>query len=121
MREGRHLDLKVALAEAPETPPRDLTQLQGKQPLAGATVGNLSPAFAEEIGADTLDRGVIVVKVADGSPADNLNIQPGDRIVKVNGHAVEQVAGLQALLTASDRWSIVLKRGSQQFTLNLRL
>src|SRR3546814_6693228 len=60
IREGRHVDLTVALVEAPETPPRDITQLQGNQPLAGATVGNLSPAFAEEIGADTLDRGVII-------------------------------------------------------------
>lgn len=121
IREGRHLDLTVDLAEAPETPPRDITKLQGNQPLAGATVANLSPAFAEEIGADTLDRGVIVVKVADGSPADRLNIQPGDRLVKVNGHAIEQVSGLQKLLTSSDRWSLVLKRGSQQYTLNVRL
>lgn len=121
IREGRHFSLTVDLVEAPETPPRDLTKLQGNQPLAGATVGNLSPAFAEEIGTDTLDRGVIVVKVADGSPADRLNIQPGDRLVKVNGHAIEQVAGLQKLLASSDRWSLVLKRGSQQYTLNVRL
>jgi serine protease Do len=121
MREGRRVDLTVALVEAPETPPRDLTGLQGNQPLAGATVGNLSPAFAEEIGVDTLERGVIITKVEDGSPADRLNIQPGDRLVKVNNHVIEAIAGLQKLLTSADRWSIVLRRGSQQYTLNVRL
>ncbi|WP_370153201.1 Do family serine endopeptidase [Ferrovibrio sp.] len=121
LREGRRIAVAVPLSQAPEDPPRNLTLLRGNQPLAGATVGNLSPAFAEELGADTLEDGVVVTEVEPGSPAHRLRIRPGDRVIRVNGRAVRLVADLQALLQASDKWSVELQRGRQVFTLNVRL
>src|SRR5690606_15451304 len=36
-RKGQRLSLRLPLTEAPESPPRDLTQIAGNNPLSGAT------------------------------------------------------------------------------------
>ena len=50
IRNGKPRQIAFSVTAPPEDPPRDITQLGGRQPLAGATVANLSPALAEEIG-----------------------------------------------------------------------
>ncbi|WP_428247020.1 DegQ family serine endoprotease [Ferrovibrio sp.] len=121
LRQGRLRSLTISLTEAPETPPRELTQLGGNHPLAGATVGNLSPAFAEEIGFDALTSGVIVLNLAGGSPANRIRLRPGDVVVKVNNDDIKDVAGLQrALRNSPQQWLLVLKRGDQLLQLQVR-
>jgi hypothetical protein len=43
----------MPLAAPPEDPPREKSPLDGRHPLSGATVVNLSPAVAEEMGLDS--------------------------------------------------------------------
>lgn len=121
IRDGRLYSGVLRLAAAPEDPPRDLTKLEGANPLAGATVANLSPALAEELGLDMLSRGVIVLEVERGSPAERLRLRAGDRVLQVNGQNVETVARLrQALRRSTDQWAIVVRRGDQTFNLMVR-
>lgn len=120
LRRGQRLRLPVSLIEAPEVPPRNVTQLIGNQPLAGATVANLSPAFADELGIDTLETGVIVLEIAPGSPAQRLRVRPGDRVVKINGRDVRHVQELQSLLRATGQWTVVLRRGGQLLSFSVR-
>lgn len=120
LRRGQRTTLQIALQDAPETPARNLTQLSGNQPLAGATVGNLSPAFADELGVDTLERGVIVTEIAPGSPAARLRIRTGDIVVKINDRDVEDVRALQALLRGSSQWVVTLRRNRQVLTFTVR-
>jgi len=121
LRQGRMRTLSIPLIEAPETPPRELTQLNGNHPLAGATVGNLSPAFAEEIGFDALASGVIVLNLAGGSPANRIRLRPGDVVVKINNTDIKDVADLQrALRNSPQQWLLVLKRGDQLLQLQVR-
>ena len=56
-------------------------ELTGSQPLAGATVANLSPAVAEELGLERAYSGVVIVAVRPRSPAQRIGLQPGDRIL----------------------------------------
>ena len=51
LRAGRTERVALTLARPPETPPRSLTTIGGDNLLTGVTVGNLSPAFAQELGA----------------------------------------------------------------------
>jgi Do/DeqQ family serine protease len=120
LRHGQRIALHMLMVEAPETPPRDITQLSGNQPLAGATVANLSPALAVEIGLDTLERGVIVMNVAQGSTAYRLRVRPGDLVVKINNRDVADVRNLQGLLRGTDQWTVVLKRGKQLLSFSVR-
>jgi serine protease Do len=115
-RQGKERALPVTLSAPPETPLRTLTELAGREPLAGATVGNLSPAFAEEIGFEGPPRGVIVVEVTRGSPAANIRIQSGDIVAQINGHEVTDVKQLQTLLGETWSWRIAIKRGGETLT-----
>jgi len=121
LREGRAQTASLKLQRAPEDPPREQTDLSGRHPLAGATVANLSPAVAEELGLDMLARGVIVLKIARGSPAEQLRLRPGDRLVQINGAGVDTVGQLkQAVRQQGGEWRIVVQRGEQTFNVAVR-
>lgn len=120
LRRSQRINLQIDLQDAPEIPARNLTPLTGNQPLAGATVGNLSPAFADELGIDTLERGVIVTEIAPGSPAARLRIRTGDIVMKINERDVEDVRSLQALLRGSSQWIVTLRRNKQVLSFSVR-
>ncbi|MCW5734789.1 MAG: Do family serine endopeptidase [Enhydrobacter sp.] len=95
IRGGKEVTLQVPLAAPPEDPPRDRSQLGGRQPLSGATVVNMSPAVAEEIGVSEWRNGVTVVEVQPGSYAARF-LRPGDMVTAINGQEVKSVADLKA-------------------------
>lgn len=108
-------------------PPGDLTRsartIEGRNPLNGATVVDLSPAVAEQLGVDAFAgrEGVLVTKLGDGYAA-NLGVQPGDIIVAVNDRKTTTVADLQAALAAGHGgWVITILRGDQTITARVRL
>ena len=94
IRAGKEMTLQVLLTAPPEDPPRDRSVLDGRQPLSGATVVNLSPAVAEEMGLIEWRPGVAVTEVKPGSYAARF-IRPGDMLIAVNGEEVKSVAELK--------------------------
>src|SRR6202043_1958354 len=67
-RGGGEQALTVRAEAAPATPARDEQVIAGRNPFQGATVVNLSPAVAEELGLDPFGRaGVLVTKTAEGA------------------------------------------------------
>ncbi len=121
LRDGAPITIEVELHPAPEDPPRNIVALEGSHPIAGATVGNLSPALAEELGVNTLARGVIIIKIMRGSPAHRLRLLPGDVVLSVNGQKIDTVAALQAALRAGrGDWRIGLRRGDKKLNLVVR-
>ncbi len=98
IRSGATRNVQLRLAPPPENPPRSLTQITGNNLLTGITVGNLSPAFAQEVGAGLPEKGVVVVQIAPGAPAAQLNfLRPGDIIEALNGQAVSNAAAVAQL------------------------
>ncbi len=69
MRGRNRLVVPVRMVVAPETRPRDPVRITGRGPLAGATVVNLSPAVAEELGLEASAEGAAVLDVEADSPA----------------------------------------------------
>jgi len=57
-------DVSVALALPPESPPRQLMTIGGRNPLTGARVENLSPATAVELQLPLMAKGVVIVSVS---------------------------------------------------------
>ncbi len=95
IRAGKEVVLTVPLAAPPEEPARDRSLLEGRQPLSGATVVNMSPAVADEFGLSEWRPGVMVVKVEPGSYSSRF-LRPGDNLVAINGENVKSVADLKA-------------------------
>jgi serine protease Do len=90
VRAGREQRVAVVLAAPPEVPARQLTPITSRSILAGVTVANLSPAYAQELGIGLPEDGVVVVQVLGQSPARQF-LRPGDLIESVGGQPVATV------------------------------
>ncbi len=120
LRAGRgEITLKVPLATPPEYPPRERTALDGRQPLAGAVVVNMSPAVAEEMGLSEWRAGAVVMEVMQGSFAGRF-VRPGDMIVSMNGQEVKNVAELRRRIAAGPVANITIGREGMTSTIQFR-
>ena len=118
MRGGKEVVVDLKLAAPPEDPPRDLSLLEGRQPLSGASVVNMSPAVAEEMGLAEWRPGIIIVDVKSGAYAGRF-VRPGDMILAVNGQEVKNVAELKKRV-ASGINSISVGRDGVVFPVQFR-
>jgi serine protease Do len=118
LRQGSEVKLQIAVEVPPEVPARDTTILMGQQPLAGATVANMSPALGEELGVADIRRGVIILELQRGSAAHRLNFRPGDTIVVLQGEEVKSAAHLKSLVAVpSSKWQVTIKRAGKTHNL----
>jgi serine protease Do len=120
LRERQHMDVAIKLVSAPESPSAQKTQLSGAQPLAGATVANLSPALADQLQLNSDWKGVVILQVRRGSTANRFGLAPGDIIAAVNGQPVATVDELQAALAGAERWEISFRRNGDTRTLKIQ-
>jgi serine protease Do len=122
-REGRTREVALAVAAPPEDPPRETTPIQGRNPFAGAQVANLSPALLEEVRLPTLTarQGVVVLDVAQASPAARIGLRPGDVVLRLNGRDVRRVRDLVDALRQppAQAWQIQVRRGDQTLNTNI--
>ena len=99
LRAGKEVTLQLPLAAPPENPPREKSALDGRHPLSGATVVNLSPAVAEEMGLIEWKPGVAVVEVRPGSYAARF-LRLNDMVIAINGQELKSVADLKKRIAA---------------------
>ncbi|MFN8721053.1 MAG: DegQ family serine endoprotease [Rhodospirillales bacterium] len=122
-REGRTREVALAVAAPPEDPPRETTPIQGRNPFAGAQVANLSPALLEEVRLPTLTarQGVVVLDVAQASPAARIGLRPGDVVLRLNGRDVRRVRDLVDALRQppAQAWQVQVRRGDQTLNTNI--
>jgi serine protease Do len=117
LRGGSPRQLAVPIVAPPEDPPRDSTALSGRQPLAGATVANLSPALAEEIGFTGPKQGVVVLEVARNSPASRVGVESGDVVLRIDEREVTSVRQLATMLSKTQQvWKVTVRRGDKVLT-----
>ncbi|GAB4136420.1 MAG: Do family serine endopeptidase [Sphingomonadales bacterium] len=110
LRDGARQQVLLEMRAPPEDIPRNITLLEGENVMAGLHVGNLSPAFAQELGMPLTSRGVIVVEVEDGSYAGRLGLfRPGDVIEELNNTEIERVEDLVRLVAETEPVEIVYR------------
>ena len=120
VRARQQIDLPIKLVSAPESPPAQKTVLSGAEPLAGATVANLSPALADQLQLNSDWKGVVILQVRRGSTAHRFGLAPGDIVAAVNGQPVATVDELQAALAGAERWEITFRRNGDTRTLKIQ-
>ena len=119
-RGGREITLRLPLQEPPEIPARDTETVAGRSPFGGATLANLSPAVADELGMDGGLRGVVVLEIQPGSPASRF-MRPQDIVISINDRPIGSVEDLrQALRDSPTQWRLVFRRDGQTVSVSLR-
>ena len=96
--------------------------VSGSNPFEGATVVNLSPAVAEELGLDPFGgKGVLISKI-DGGAAQRVGLRRGDLIRSVNGRPIESVRDLTGAVAAvrAAVWQVTIERDGRQVTATFR-
>ena len=116
-----------------ETAQRVANQLLAKgsvsHPFLGIQMAGLSPALKEQINQEsnltiTQDRGVLVMRVFDNSPAAWAGVQRGDIIQKINGEPIKEASKVQELVEASIVGSVLnleVNRNGQIQTIQVEL
>ncbi|MEM8799017.1 MAG: DegQ family serine endoprotease [Pseudomonadota bacterium] len=123
LRDGIRNSASIILTAPPEKPPRDLRILSGRHLFQGVKVGNLSPAFAEEIGVRGTDQGVVVVDIAPRAPVRRLRVlRPGDILLSINGVSVESTEQLNDYLKTEAPLEVTyaFKRGQKRIECGFR-
>jgi len=114
-------NIRVTLNAPPETPPRQTTPLGPSTPLGGATVANLNPAQADELGLDTTLHGVVVTEVKENTLAERVGLQNGDIVASLNRRPIDNVTQLRdALAATAGPWTFGIRRGGQLFSVTVR-
>lgn len=114
VRDGKKMKVKLKLSSPPEDPPAFETTIESASVMLGVTVANLSPAFNETRGLDTMKRGVMVTGVSGRSPANRVGLRPGDVVLEINDTKIESVDDLiEATAESQRRWSLVVERGGR--------
>ena len=114
-RNGQGLNLDLPLEAPPYRPEPDVAQLEGRHPLSGATVANLSPGLNRDLGLDLFTRGAVVLKVERGTPAARLRLRRGDVIRTIAGEPIDDVAELERTISGRPLpWRLEVERGGRQ-------
>jgi serine protease Do len=90
----------------------------------GLAVQNLSPEMAQSLGVPPQTQGVVVTKVQEGSPADDVGIQQGDVIEEVNQHTITDEREYRAALRqmkAHEPILLLVRRGHTTLYLAMQL
>ena len=127
LRDGGEKTAKVVLTEAQEFDRKfkeeQTTRSPGERSKTGEaesikdlglTVRPFTAELAEKYGHAQEMEGVVITEVADGSPADDVNLDPGDVILKVVAdkhlHAVKSVEDLRKLVNKHDEITLLVRK-----------
>jgi len=114
---GAPLDLTARTEAPPADPPPDPRVISGRNPFAGATVVNASPATAYQYGFDPFSGQGVMVTHLDGGYAQTIGLQPGDFIREINGVKINRTKDLVAATQGSGHvWSLSIERAGRTIT-----
>ena len=105
LREKKEQIIAVKIGELPEYDPNQ--QLESRDPELGLRVQRITPEAARRLGLASA-RGVLVVEVQPGSPADQVGIEPADVIREVNQRAVTNVKDFERATRQARRGERIL-------------
>ena len=106
MRNGKRITISVTIAEL-----KDDTMPGGKAEARptelGLTVKELTPELAARLGLEG-EKGVVIAGIANGSPAAESGMKPGDLVVEINRQPVPDLATYSRIARDVEKGDIVL-------------
>ena len=101
-RNGETLSFEVEAIVPPEYPPRNKTALSGRHILSGATIFNINPAVAVELGILGEEGGVVVYEAPAGTQSSRV-VSPGDILLNINGREIKTVEDVKTAVAGAAR------------------
>jgi serine protease Do len=120
VREGKEMTFYVTVAERKEEKELAATK-EGTKDRFGLVVQDITPEMARYLGLKK-KQGVIVVAVEEGSPAEEVGIQPQDVILQVNRVPINSVKDYireMSKKSSRDGIALLIKRGNATFFITL--
>jgi len=114
LREGKEQDFTVTVAEMPA---QETEAAATHEDTWGLTVAPIDARSARRFGIEKRE-GVVVSEVAQGGPADEAGLRPGDVIVRVGQTQISSMADYQKATDAlgdADRMLVLVARGGDSF------
>ena len=121
LRDGKEISFQVVVTERKDKPEIALTKKS--KGYFGIAAQEITKEIAQQLGISR-DAGVIVTDVEEGSPADDVGIQPQDIIVQVNKVKVASMKQYTTEMSkAAEKKSVILlvKRGKSNFFVGLHI
>ncbi|MGB8817986.1 MAG: DegQ family serine endoprotease [Rhizobiaceae bacterium] len=111
---GQTRIVAIKLQRAPQNLASAEQAIEGRSPLSGLTVTEVTPELAERLGMPQEAAGIIVKDVYRGSPAQRLGFRPGDILLEINGDAIVSVDDVIAAAESEPAlWRFKINRGGQ--------
>jgi len=127
LRAGKEFTVKALITELPrdvaEVVPEQLPDNLELKALTGLTVMDLSKEIIRQLGFNKDEKGVVVVKVEAGSPADDAEIKKGDVIKEINKKAVNSSEDFNRIATnikTNDSVLLFINRNGKKFYVIIR-
>ena len=129
LRSGREYNVKVTIIEIPRTRevaeviPEHATHDTQAELLHGLNIMDLTKETLKQLGYNKDERGVIIVKVETGSPADEAELRKGDIINEINKKKINSVKDFNRIASYIKRDENVLlfiNRGGKRFYVVLK-
>lgn len=119
LRRGKKMTLSFDALPPAENPKRQESFIEGRNPLSGTVMVNMSPALNQDQGWSMMSQGVAILKIKRGSTAHRLNFRPADQIVGMNGNSIQSVEDLLRIVEQyqdyQGEWTIgILRNGKRQ-------
>jgi serine protease Do len=90
VRDGKSMTIEVTTSAMPDKP-EAIKEKEIEEKL-GAQIQELTPQLAARYRiSNEIKRGVVIISVEDGSPADELGLQEGDVILEINRKKIETI------------------------------
>jgi len=127
LRGGKELTVQVDIVELPrevaEVLPEQSPNEAEAKVLTGLAVMDLNKEIIRQLGFNKEEKGVVVVRVEPGSPADEAEMKKGDIIKEINKKEIDNLATYNQVLTNAKRnesMLLFINRGGKKFYVILK-
>ncbi len=116
-RDGEFIVREMSPSRAPVPPMPPAMASSGVSFLAGAQFSTIDEDFASTL---DLEPGVLVLKVAPGSPAADAGLKPAEVVTRINGQRARDVAMLRKAVIAGGEIKLTVRSKSGERTVVLK-
>ena len=123
IRKGQKKTIQVKIGELKEQKEAQETTPAESKPSLGMTVEEVSPELAKSYGLSE-SSGLVVTQVAEGSPAQEAGIRPGDMILEMDQEPMKDIATLEKKVEGykkGDTALLLIKRRTATLYLTLKV